>query len=121
MPKLLIPPIEARIARDDARGWSLYAKDPRDDAPLYRLVKIMTDTPWIDKRHTAHLAFIVHQARFSRGGDSWLLEQHAAGLKAWAEQQCSECFDAEYVKDTFGFSDVEYLELIAAEQGKYKK
>lgn len=120
MPKLIVPPIETRIARDDARGWSLYAKDARDDAPLYRLVKCLTDAPWIDGRRTLHAAFIIHEKRLSRGGDAWLMAQHAPALKTWIETQCAEWFDLDYVAETFGYGPEELAELLAAEKAKYR-
>jgi hypothetical protein len=119
MPEIAIPDIATRIAFRP--GVSLYAKDFREEMPLYRNVKLITAEPFFKARRSAHLTWIVHMGRCRGGGDCWILEQHNPELRKWIEQQCAEVFDAQYVMDTLGIEQAEYDALVAAEQAKYKK
>ncbi len=119
MPLLTFPPIESRIAHKP--DFDLYVKDFREDMPLYRGIKLMTGKPWIDRRRSAHLTWIVHLGRCKGGGDCWLMEQHNKELRQWIEAACAIELNAESVMDNLGIDQAEYDALVAAEAAKYKK
>lgn len=116
--RITLPDPDTRIGRHES-GAELYAKDLRDEFPLYRELKLITPRAWQGGRRTAHLSWIVHCARLRSGGDAWQLAQHHPALHAWILECAAAVFDASYVKDTFGLSDAEYDALVAAEHAKY--
>ena len=119
MPEIKIPPLEARIAIRP--GAAIYAKEMREEYPLYRGIKVITDEPFYHTRRSAHLTWIVHLGRCKGGGDCWLLEQHNRELREWIESECALNFDASYVMDSLGIEQEEYDQLVKEEQSKYKK
>lgn len=102
-------------------GVQVYAKEFREDFPLYRELKLISKEPWFQARRTAHPVWIVHQKRLRKGGDGWRLQQARPDLHAWIEAECALSFDAQYVQDTIGCSAEEYEALVEAENKKYKK
>lgn len=100
-------------------GVKAYAKDIRDQYPLYRGVKLMADGPTLAGRRTAHLTWVVHLARFRSGGDGWRLLQQSPEIITWLAAECAKQFDANYVGYTFGLDGAEYEALVAAEEAKY--
>lgn len=102
-------------------GVQVYAKELREDFPLYRELKLISAEPWFNARRTAHPVWIVHQRRLRMGGDGWRLLQARPDIHAWIESECAQCFDTQYVQDTIGLSPDEYKALAEEENNKYRK
>jgi hypothetical protein len=117
--RIVVPDPESTVAYHSELRATLYMKDLREEFPLYRYLKVITQKPWAAGKRTAHLTWIVHHKRLQRGGDSWRLLQASPAMYAWIEAECAKAFDAQYVKDTFGLDDAGYLELVAREEAKY--
>lgn len=115
--KPLSLPDETILARRDADV--LYARDVREEYPLYRNLYLVTAEPFTGGRRRAHLTFICHLGRLRAGGDCWRLTQACPELIQWIEAECREVFDRSYLLDTFGYSEAELDSLIAAEREKY--
>ena len=105
----------------EREGVKVYAKELREEYPLYREVKMITTAPWFMSRRTAHFVWIVHQKRLRKGGDGWRLCQVRPDLYDWITAECALSFDPRYVQDTIGCSEAEYQALVEAENKKYKK
>lgn len=119
MAYIKMPDAECLIA--ERPGVRLYMGDMREDYPLYRNIRLITEAPFIRARRSAHMVWIVHLARLRGGGDCWILEQHNPELRQWIESECAKVFDAQYVMDTFGLDAAEYADLVRTETDKYNK
>ena len=121
MPAAIIIPDPDSLLASFTHLIKCYALDYKEDYPLYRRIKIIGHVPLFGGQRTAHLVWIVHLARFRRGGDCWRITQERPDLLKWAEGICAAAFDDSYVMDTFGLDHAAYDNLVAAEQMKYEK
>lgn len=117
MPVFKAPDPESLLSVKD--GVGIYSKDIRENYPLYRGIKIVGATPIMGNRRVAHLTWIVHQARFVRGGDAWTLQQQAPDVLDRAAAVCADVFDRSYLRDTFDYTEAELDALVKQEKDKY--
>lgn len=116
--KIVNPDPDAKFAQ--IGDVSVYMLDLKEDFPLYRGIKLIAKSPIVGTRRTMYLTWIVHLKRLRRGGDAWRLERNRPELAAAIIKECADCFDLQYVKDTFGFEDHQLNFEIARERAKYK-
>lgn len=114
------PTLDARIALHDS-GAELFVFPDKADAPLYRRLKLITPTPWYKGRHTAFVDWIMHEQRFRKGGDAWLLHQHARPLHDWIILSCEENLPLDYLIDLYDWTPEQLAEEVARERAKYRK
>jgi hypothetical protein len=115
--KTIIPPADARLA--STGGVDLYLLPLQEQFPLYRDIKLIAVRPLFLSRRVARLSWIIHEARFRRGGDAWKLTQHNPDVLTWAEKECAADLTLDYVRETFDFSADDLAQLVAAERAKY--
>lgn len=102
-------------------GAELFVFPDKPDAPLYRRFKLITPTPWHKGRHTALVDWIIHEQRFRKGGDAWLLHQNARPLHDWIFLTCTENMPLEYVAELYDWTPEELADVVARERAKYAK
>ena len=96
-----------------------YALDFIEEYPLYRRIKLICERPIFNNRRTAYLYWIVHLARFRRGGDITHISASKPELLEYLTRECAEQFDLKYLKGMVDLDAAELDALICAEITKY--
>lgn len=107
------------ISRHES-GTILAVGPLRDEYPLYRQVRVLMPRPARGRRKFSYwCTWIVHQARFKRGGQDWRLMQEHPELAQWATAECAAILTPADAQESHGLSSSEWEALVAAEQAKY--
>ena len=91
----------------------------QDRYPLYRTVRVVLPVPKKRTKFSYWCTWIVHQARFKRGGDAYRLTQAHPEVAIWASSECASILTPEDAQDAHGISSAEWAHLVEAERAKY--